>query len=92
MAWYLRHLLKIKHPLYTAQPALHFWSLKPQLWTASLVLLTADKNNKPACFKLLSIMLSVTASGTPCAKTKNLQHPPHASLLPQILFLREEMK
>lgn len=88
MACYLRHLLKIKCPLYAAQPASHCWLLKPQLWTASWVLLMAEKNNKPACFKLLLITLCVTVSGTLCAKTKNLQHPPHVSLLPQIRLLR----
>lgn len=92
VAWYLRHLLETKHPLYTAQPASRWWLLKPQLWTASQILLRAQKTNKPACFKLVSIMLSVTMSGTPFAKTKNLQHPPHVSLLPQILFLSEETK
>lgn len=40
----------------------------------------AEKNNKPAFFKLLLIMLHVTVWGALCAKTRNLQHPPHISL------------
>lgn len=76
MTWYLRHLLRIKPPLYTAQPASHCWLLKPQLCTASQVLLTAEQSNKPACFKLLSVMLSVTVSGIPLQipKTCNIHH------------------
>lgn len=63
--------------VYTTQLVSCCRLLKPQPGTASQVWLRAEKKKpNPDCFKLISIMLSVTMLGIPCAKPKNLWHPP----------------